>query len=220
VIEMMLPLSIMAVLALTSLFVGDANLVCNTNFLPSTTSLGPVLVGTPTNDVPAVYVFGQSYIWNSVSNAGTVNSSACLTVTATGSAFWYAPGLAKQTGIITGTFGIGLQQAMGETLSDSNSISCSGVSAFNQSTTFNLLSEIQTRIQANLYGTSSIYGYMNSILNVYNLQCCDSFSGCNQAVAMTVGPFNGDKSRVSFSSTTLLGSVVMSILFMKMMISN
>jgi hypothetical protein len=23
---------------------------------------------------------------------------------------------------------------------------------------------------------------MNSILNVYNLQCCDSFSGCNQAV--------------------------------------
>jgi hypothetical protein len=81
-----------------------------------------------------------------------------------------------------GTFGIGLQQAMGETLSDSNSISCSGVSAFNQSTTFNLLSEIQTRIQANLYGTSSIYGYMNSILNVYNLQCCDSFSGCNQAV--------------------------------------
>ncbi|GAX81432.1 hypothetical protein CEUSTIGMA_g8862.t1 [Chlamydomonas eustigma] len=217
---MFFQLTIVAVLALAFLCIGDANLVCNTNIMPSKGALAPVKLGNSSTNIPAIYVTGQTYIWNSASYSEDVNSSACLTVTTSGSAIWYPPGITKQNGIISGTFGIGLQAAMGETLSASNNVSCAGVMAFNENQTFYLTGAIQNIIQKNLYGNSSIYGYMNTILNIYTLQCCDTISGCNQAVAMTVGPFNGDKSRMSISSATLLGSVLLSVLFMKMMISS
>lgn len=181
------------------------NVMCYTNPLPPP---GPVSYPslTPVSP-PGTYVYGNSYIWDSSATANP-NSTACLTVTASGTAYWVAPALAQQTGVISGTYGF-----------EDSTYSCQSILSMSEANLTALLYTIQTQIQSNLYGSSNGYnlGHMNSILTLSNLQCCNT-SGCNQGVALTVGPFNGDKSRMTTSTLSLLGSALLSFVFMRVMI--